>query len=230
MFTPPTTRGRDVGTSVRSAWFTMVGRRRRDQRGQAEAAAYCVSGRHPMVIVTTGALRALDAGQLDAVWRMNELTLPAVTTGCWPWPGAAVPAADAGRGCTGGAANGVARRRCGTTGQRSPVTGHRPGRSCHGRQPRACSRRGCHRRGAADPPAARPAEQLGRVHRQLCEPPQPRSRWPRLLLALAPAAAAGAWTSSGYLAGRSGRATTMPGSQPDACPPAAGRLQPKWAP
>jgi hypothetical protein len=87
MFTPPTTRGRDVGTSVRSAWFTMVGRRRRDQRGQAEAAAYCVSGRHPMVIVTTGALRALDAGQLDAVWRMNELTLPAVTTGCWPWPG-----------------------------------------------------------------------------------------------------------------------------------------------
>jgi hypothetical protein len=24
MFTPPTTRGRDVGTSVRSAWFTMV--------------------------------------------------------------------------------------------------------------------------------------------------------------------------------------------------------------
>jgi len=32
-----------------------------------EPAAYCVSGRHPMVIVTTGALRALDAGQLDAV-------------------------------------------------------------------------------------------------------------------------------------------------------------------
>jgi bla regulator protein blaR1 len=32
-----------------------------------EPAAYCVSGRHPMVIVTTGALRTLDAGQLDAV-------------------------------------------------------------------------------------------------------------------------------------------------------------------
>ena len=32
-----------------------------------EPAAYCVSGRHPMVIVTTGALRALDDGQLDAV-------------------------------------------------------------------------------------------------------------------------------------------------------------------
>jgi Zn-dependent protease with chaperone function len=32
-----------------------------------EPAAYCVSGRHPTVIVTTGALRALDAGQLDAV-------------------------------------------------------------------------------------------------------------------------------------------------------------------
>jgi bla regulator protein blaR1 len=32
-----------------------------------EPAAYCVSGRHPMVIVTTGALRALGAGQLDAV-------------------------------------------------------------------------------------------------------------------------------------------------------------------
>jgi Zn-dependent protease with chaperone function len=32
-----------------------------------EPAAYCVSGRHPMVIVTTGALRALDAAQLDAV-------------------------------------------------------------------------------------------------------------------------------------------------------------------
>jgi Zn-dependent protease with chaperone function len=32
-----------------------------------EPAAYCVSGRHPMVIVTTGAVRALDAGQLDAV-------------------------------------------------------------------------------------------------------------------------------------------------------------------
>ena len=32
-----------------------------------EPAAYCVSGRHPMVIVTTGALRALDADQLDAV-------------------------------------------------------------------------------------------------------------------------------------------------------------------
>jgi Zn-dependent protease with chaperone function len=32
-----------------------------------EPAAYCVSGRHPIVIVTTGALRALDAGQLDAV-------------------------------------------------------------------------------------------------------------------------------------------------------------------
>jgi Zn-dependent protease with chaperone function len=32
-----------------------------------EPAAYCVSGRHPTVIVTTGALRALDADQLDAV-------------------------------------------------------------------------------------------------------------------------------------------------------------------
>jgi hypothetical protein len=84
MFTPPMTRGRDVGASVRSTWFTMVGRRRRDQRGQAEPAAYCVSGRHPMVIVTTGALRALDAGQLDAVWRMHELTLPAFTPAAWP--------------------------------------------------------------------------------------------------------------------------------------------------
>jgi len=194
MFTPPTTRGRDVGTSVRSAWFTMVGRRRRDQRGQAEPAAYCVSGRHPMVIVTTGALRALDAGQRDAVWRMNELTLPAVTTGCWPWPGssagAAVPAADAGGGCTGGAAGGVARRRCGTTGQRSPVTGHRPGRSCHGRQPRACSRRGCHRRGAADPPAARLGRTAGPGAPAVVRATAATLALAPVLLALAPAAAA----------------------------------------
>src|SRR6476646_8665779 len=33
----------------------------------AQPAAYCVSGRHPMVIVTTGAMRALDADQHDAV-------------------------------------------------------------------------------------------------------------------------------------------------------------------
>jgi Zn-dependent protease with chaperone function len=32
-----------------------------------EPAAYCVAGRHPTVILTTGALRALDPGQLDAV-------------------------------------------------------------------------------------------------------------------------------------------------------------------
>jgi bla regulator protein blaR1 len=33
----------------------------------ARPAAYCVAGRHPTVILTTGALRELDAGQLDAV-------------------------------------------------------------------------------------------------------------------------------------------------------------------
>jgi bla regulator protein blaR1 len=33
----------------------------------AQPAAYCVSGPQPTVIVTTGALQALDAGQLDAV-------------------------------------------------------------------------------------------------------------------------------------------------------------------
>jgi bla regulator protein blaR1 len=32
-----------------------------------QPAAYCVAGRHPTVILTTGALRALDPGQLDAV-------------------------------------------------------------------------------------------------------------------------------------------------------------------
>ena len=33
----------------------------------AQPAAYCVAGRHPTVILTTGALRELDADQLDAV-------------------------------------------------------------------------------------------------------------------------------------------------------------------
>ena len=33
----------------------------------AQPAAYCVAGPHPTVIVTTGALRKLDSGQLDAV-------------------------------------------------------------------------------------------------------------------------------------------------------------------
>jgi len=33
----------------------------------AHPAAYCVGGPHPTVIVTTGAVRALDAGQLEAV-------------------------------------------------------------------------------------------------------------------------------------------------------------------
>jgi Zn-dependent protease with chaperone function len=33
----------------------------------ARPAAYCVAGRHPTVILTTGALRELNAGQLDAV-------------------------------------------------------------------------------------------------------------------------------------------------------------------
>jgi Zn-dependent protease with chaperone function len=32
-----------------------------------EPAAYCVAGRHPTVILTSGAVRALDRGQLDAV-------------------------------------------------------------------------------------------------------------------------------------------------------------------
>lgn len=32
-----------------------------------EPAAYCVAGRYPTVILTTGALRALDPDQLDAV-------------------------------------------------------------------------------------------------------------------------------------------------------------------
>jgi Zn-dependent protease with chaperone function len=33
----------------------------------SQPAAYCVAGRHPTVILTTGAVRALDPGQLDAV-------------------------------------------------------------------------------------------------------------------------------------------------------------------
>jgi Zn-dependent protease with chaperone function len=33
----------------------------------AQPAAYCVAGRHPTVILTTAAVQALDAGQLDAV-------------------------------------------------------------------------------------------------------------------------------------------------------------------
>src|SRR5580692_11709704 len=33
----------------------------------AQPAAYCVAGRHPTVILTTGAVQALDSGQLDAV-------------------------------------------------------------------------------------------------------------------------------------------------------------------
>jgi Zn-dependent protease with chaperone function len=33
----------------------------------SQPAAYCVAGRHPTVILTTGALQALDPGQLDAV-------------------------------------------------------------------------------------------------------------------------------------------------------------------
>jgi Zn-dependent protease with chaperone function len=33
----------------------------------AQPAAYCVAGPHPTVILTTGAVRALNAGQLDAV-------------------------------------------------------------------------------------------------------------------------------------------------------------------
>src|ERR1700745_4225617 len=33
----------------------------------AQPAAYCVAGRQPTVILTTGAVQALDAGQLDAV-------------------------------------------------------------------------------------------------------------------------------------------------------------------
>jgi Zn-dependent protease with chaperone function len=33
----------------------------------SQPAAYCVTGRHPTVILTTGAVRALDPGQLDAV-------------------------------------------------------------------------------------------------------------------------------------------------------------------
>jgi hypothetical protein len=68
----------------------------------------CVSGRHPMVIVTTGALRALDAGQLDAV---------------------------------------LAHARAHLAGLHHRLLG--------------------------------PAEQPGPVHRQLCEPSPPRSRWPR---------------------------------------------------
>ena len=35
--------------------------------GASEPVAYCVAGRHPTVILTTGALQALDPGQLDAV-------------------------------------------------------------------------------------------------------------------------------------------------------------------
>jgi Zn-dependent protease with chaperone function len=33
----------------------------------SQPAAYCVAGRHPTVILTTGAVQALDSGQLDAV-------------------------------------------------------------------------------------------------------------------------------------------------------------------
>src|SRR5206468_170353 len=33
----------------------------------AQPHAYCVAGRHPTVILTTGAVQALDHGQLDAV-------------------------------------------------------------------------------------------------------------------------------------------------------------------
>jgi Zn-dependent protease with chaperone function len=33
----------------------------------AQPAAYCVAGRHPTVILTTGAVQALDPGQLEAV-------------------------------------------------------------------------------------------------------------------------------------------------------------------
>jgi len=125
---------------------------------------------------------------------MNELTLPAVTTGCWPWPGSSARCCRSCRWC------GTRMHRwrgwwsCTPTmrhyGQRSRVTGHRPGRSCHGRQPRACSRRGCHRRGAADPPAARPGRTAGPGAPAVVRAAAATLALAPVLLALAPAAAA----------------------------------------
>ena len=104
----------------------------------AQPAAYCVAGRQPTVILTTGAVQALDPGQLDAVLAHERahltgrhhrlLAMARIGREVLPF----LPLmrdAEA----SGGAAGGTARRRCGHPSPRSSAARHCPGRPGHRR-------------------------------------------------------------------------------------------------
>ena len=120
---PPARRpgGRRCGTRRPPGWSgARAGAGRRAGRAP-EPAAYCVAGRHPTVVLTTGALGALDPGQLAAVLAHERAHLAGhhhrlLALARIAPPGAPVPAADAGRGRAGGAAGRDARRRRGAGG------------------------------------------------------------------------------------------------------------------
>jgi hypothetical protein len=59
--------GRRCGTRRPQGWSGRPSRRGAVLVEHAQSAAYCVAGWQPTVILTTGAVQALDPGQLDAV-------------------------------------------------------------------------------------------------------------------------------------------------------------------
>ena len=164
----------------------------------AQPAAYCVAGPHPTVILTTGALQALDRDQLDAVLAHERahlaghhhrlLAIARIARQVLPF----IPLMrDADTQIT--RLVEIARRRRGHTSPRSRATGHRPGRSRHRRQFRGPAARLA---AAATDAVQRihrllgPAQPLGRVRRQLLRAAAAALALTPLLLALTPAVVA----------------------------------------
>ena len=184
----------------------------------AQPAAYCVAGRQPTVILTTGARagarsRPAGGGPGARAGSPDRPSSPAASHGADRPRGAPVLAADAGRRSAGSAAGGTARRRRGHPGPRSSVARHRPGRPRH---TPPVPRRPSPRRATDSVQRIRrllgPGEPLGRVRRQLLRATAAALALTPVLLALTPAVVAlGPGKASGRLAFASRRREQSPG-------------------
>ena len=132
----------------------------------AQPAAYCVAGRHPTVILSTGAVQALDPGQLDAVLAHERahlagrhhrlLAVARIGHQVLPFLPLMRDVEQEVARLVELHADDAATRGC-----RSAVACHRPGPAGHSRQSGIGPGRGRHRLGAADTPAAEPRRATG---------------------------------------------------------------------
>ena len=132
----------------------------------SQPAAYCVAGRHPTVILTTGAVQALHPGQLDAVLAHERahltgrhhrlLAVARIGRQVLPFLPLMRDTEEQVARLVELHADDAATRA-----HDPAVARHRPGPARHGGQSGVGPGRGCHRLGAADPPAPGPLRATG---------------------------------------------------------------------